>query len=156
MIVLQRPILQTHRAAASADRLLGFALVLTGLVTLAYWVNYFTGGDVAVVRARWYLAYESSFPAADCWLAACSLLAGAALLRGWACAGAAMLLAGSALIYLAALDITFDIENDLYPLAARANAMRFEIVINAWSLTFGVLAIVAGWRRTQVSAGRDR
>ena len=129
-----------------ADHLLGLALILTAFVTAAYWANYFTGGDVAVVRERWYLAYESSFPVADSWLAACSLLAGVALLRGWRCAGPAALLAGSALIYLAALDITFAIENNLYQLAARGNAMQFEIVINLWSLTFGVLAILAGWR----------
>lgn len=133
-------------AAMAGGRMLGGALIVTAVVTAAYWLNYFSGADVAVLRDRWYLAYESSFPVADFWLAGCSLLAGVGLLRGLPWAGRAALLAGSALIYLAALDVTFDIENGLYGLAVGVSAMRFEIVINLWSLIFGVWAIVAGWR----------
>jgi hypothetical protein len=130
-----------------ADRALGAILILTALTTLAYWINYFTSGDVAVIPARWYTAYESSFPVADAWLAVCAFFAGLGYLFGWPSTGRLGLLAGSALLYLAAMDVTFDIENHLYPLAAHSAAMQFEIVINVWSLVLGLVTVVASWRR---------
>ena len=48
------------------------------------------------------------------------------------------LLAGSALLYLAAMDITFDIENGLYGLVPHSPPMQFELLINAWSLALGI------------------
>ena len=131
----------------SARRGLGVGLILTAVVTVAYWADYFTSAEVAVVPARWYTAFESSFPVADAWMALTSLLAGIAFWRGSANAGRFGLLAGSALIYLAAMDITFNLENGLYPLARASNAMRFEMLINAWSLVFGAVVITASWRR---------
>lgn len=129
------------------DRTLGVIFVVTAIVTAAYWINYFTSADVAVISARWYTAFESSFPVADGWLAACSLLAGLAYLSGWSGAGRLALLAGSALLYLAAMDITFDVENNMYAAAAHSAAMQFEILINAWSLVLGIVAVASGWRR---------
>jgi hypothetical protein len=129
------------------NRALGAILILTAIVTVAYWINYFSSGDVAVISARWYTAYESSFPVADGWLALCSLLAGIGFLTNSNSAGRFGLLAGSALLYLAAMDITFDVENHLYPLAAQSDAMKFEIVINAWSLVLGIVTVATSWRR---------
>jgi hypothetical protein len=133
----------------SARRVLGVCLILTAMVTVAYWVDYFTSAEVAVVPARWYTAFESSFPVADAWMALVSLAAGIAFWRGSARAGAFGLLAGSALLYLAAMDITFNLENGLYPLARVSNAMRFEMLINAWSLVLGVITIAASWQRAR-------
>jgi hypothetical protein len=134
---------------STTNRTLGVLLILTAITTVLYWINYFTSGDVAVVSARWYTAYESSFPAADGWLALCSLLAGLGYLLGWPSAGRFGLLAGSALLYLAAMDITFDVENHLYPLATHSDAMKFEIVINAWSLLLGLWTVAASWTRAR-------
>ncbi len=130
----------------SARRVLGICLILTAAVTVAYWVDYFTSAEVAVVPARWYTAFESSFPVADGWMALTSLAAGIGFWRGSTWAGRLGLLAGSALIYLAAMDITFNLENGLYPLALASNAMRFEMLINGWSLGMGVWVVIAGWR----------
>ncbi len=126
---------------------LSVCLILTAIVTVAYWIDYFTSAEVAVVPARWYTAFESAFPAADAWMALTSLLAGIAYWRGSPRAGALALLAGSALLYLAAMDITFNVENGLYPLARASNAMRFEMLINGWSLVLGVATVAVGWRR---------
>lgn len=131
-------------------RILPGFLVVTALVTLAYWVNYFTGGDVKTVDARWYTAFEEAFPVADGWLAVTALLAGIGLWRGarW---GALMgLLAGSALLYLAAMDITFDAENDLYALVPSSPQMQFELLINVWSLTLGIWTTAACWVRAAI------
>jgi len=130
---------------SAANRVLGVCLILTAVVTVAYWVDYFTSAEVAVVPARWYTAYESSFPLADGWLALTSLLAGIAFWRGGPFAGRLGLLAGSALLYLAAMDVTFNLENGLYPLARASAAMRFEVLINVWSLVLGVVTVIAGW-----------
>ena len=130
----------------SARRVLGICLILTAAVTVAYWADYFTSADVATVPARWYTAFESSFPVADGWMALTSLAAGIGFWRGSTWAGRLGLLAGSALIYLAAMDITFNLENGLYPLALASNAMRFEMLINGWSLGMGVWVVIAGWR----------
>jgi hypothetical protein len=129
------------------NRVLGVLLLITSVVTVLYWIDYFHGGDVAVVNARWYTAYESSFPVADFWLAICALFAGLGYAFGWQTAPRFGLLAGSALLYLAAMDITFDIENHLYPLAAISAPMKFEAVINAWSLLLGIATVFVSWRR---------
>jgi len=47
------------------------------------------------------------------------------------------------------MDITFDVENRLYPLASKSDAMKFEIVINAWSLLLGLWTIAVSWRRAR-------
>lgn len=133
-------------------RTLGVILILTALTTVAYWANYFTSAEVVVVPARWYTAYESSFPVADGWLALTAFFAGLGYLRTWPSAPGWGLLAGSALLYLAAMDITFDVENNLYPLAATSNAMIFEIVINVWSLGLGIMTTAVSWRRFAAQA----
>ena len=130
-----------------ADRVLSGLLILGAIVTALYWRSYFTGGDVMVVHDRWYTAFESSFPVADGWLAACMLAAGAGLWSDRRWGARAGLLAGSALIYLAAMDITFNFENSLYAMAAANDAMKFEIFINAASALLGVWTILACWKR---------
>jgi hypothetical protein len=132
-------------------RLLPALLILTALVTVAYWVSYFTGGDVRVVDARWYTAFESSFPVADAWLAATAFIAGIGLWRGRAWGARYGLLAGSALLYLAAMDITFDIENGLYGRVAHSPPMQFELLINVWSLVLGIVTIVVSWKRADLT-----
>ncbi len=130
-----------------ANRALGAVLIVTAIFTVAYWIDYFTTGSVQVVSARWYTAYESSFPVADGWLAFTSFFAGLAFLFDRPAAGRLGLLAASALLYLAAMDITFDLENHLYLLADRSDAMKFEIFINVWSLLLGAITAALSWRR---------
>ncbi len=141
--------------SSARARPLGALLVVTAIVTVAYWLNYFTGGDVKTIEARWYTAFEDAFPVADGWLAATSLLAGIGLWRGMRWAGAMTLLAGSALLYLAAMDITFNVENGLYGLLSNSAQMQFELLINLWSLALGIWAVASGWRLTQAQSSRN-
>ena len=90
---------------------------------------------------------SSSFPVADAWLAATAFIAGIGLWRGRIWGARFGLLAGSALLYLACMDITFDIENGLYGLVPHSPPMQFELLINAWSLALGIATILASWRR---------
>jgi hypothetical protein len=130
-----------------ADRALAVLLIVGALVTALYWWSYFTGGDVMVLHDRWYTAFESSFPVADGWMALCMLAAGIGLWSGRPWGARAGLLAGSALLYLAAMDIAFDVENGMYALAAANDAMKFEAFINVTTLALGVWTVVASWRR---------
>lgn len=131
-------------------RLLGALLIVTAVVTVAYWISYFTGGEVKTIDARWYTAFEDAFPVADAWLAATAFAAGIGLWRGARWGALTGLLAGSALLYLAAMDITFDFENGLYALVPRSQPMQFELVINAWSLALGLWTIGASWVRARL------
>src|ERR1700743_3105093 len=129
------------------DKVLAALLIIGAAVTAFYWWSYFTGGDVMVLHERWYTAFESSFPIADGWMALCMFAAGIGLWsnRPWgACAG---LLAGSALLYLAAMDITFDVENGMYAMAVTNDAMKFEVFINVTTLILGTWTILDSWRR---------
>jgi hypothetical protein len=130
-----------------ATRALSALLILGAIVTAFYWWSYFTGGDVMVSHARWYTAFESSFPVADGWMALCMSAAGIGLWSGKSWGAQMGLLAGSALIYLAAMDITFDVENGMYALAATNDAMKFEIFINVTTLILGAWTVLASWRR---------
>jgi hypothetical protein len=132
-------------AMRTAERILGAVLIVAAAVTAYYWWSYFHGGDVRVIDARWYTAFESSFPVADGWMALCSALAGIGFLTGNRYAAAFGLLAGSAIIYLACMDITFDVENGMYALAS--DAMKFEIFINVTCVILGVATLLVSWRR---------
>jgi hypothetical protein len=130
-----------------SERILGALLVLAALVTAYYWWDYFTGGDVMVITDRWYTAFESSFPVADGWLSLCALLAGAGFFLGSRTAPLFGLMAASAFFYLAAMDITFDVENGMYAMAATNDAMKFEIFINVSCLILGIWTLIVSWRK---------
>jgi hypothetical protein len=138
-------------------RVLGALLIAGAIVTALYWWSYFSGGDVMASHERWYTAFESSFPAADGWMALCMAAAGFGFLTNPDRAQPLGLMAGSALIYLAAMDITFNVENGMYALAASNSAMQFEVFINATSALLGVWTVVASWPATTgAMSGRPR
>ena len=129
-----------------ANRVLGVLLIVGAIVTALYWWSYFTSGDVMASHERWYTAFESSFPVADGWMALCMVAAGAGFVmqRGWA--APLGLMAGSAMVYLAAMDITFNVQNGIYAVAAN-DAMKFEVFINVTTLILGVWTLAASWPR---------
>jgi len=128
-------------------KILAALLILGAIVTVAYWANYFVAGDVRVLPDYWYGAFEDAFPVADLWMALCMAVA------AWGCGGARVtarcsgLLAASALIYLAAMDITFNVEHGLYALLPISGAMIAETWINASSLGLGIATLLMCWRR---------
>ena len=129
-------------------RILSSLLILGAVITFAYWANYFVAGDVRVLPDYWYSAFEDSFLVADGWMALCMLLAGIGLWRGTKSGALFGLMAGSALIYLAAMDITFNVEHGLYALLPHSGAMITEAWINASSLGLGVATLLMSWRAT--------
>jgi hypothetical protein len=133
----------------SVDRVPGVLLILGAAVTAFYWWSFYSGGDVMVLRARWYTAFESSFPVADGWMALCMMASGIGFLLGRSFAAPFGLMAGATLLYLAAMDITFDVENGMYALARTNDAMKFEAFINAATVALGLAALIVSWRRIE-------
>ncbi|HEX8972850.1 hypothetical protein [Oryzihumus sp.] len=129
------------------DTVLGVLLVLTAVVTVAYWVDFFLRGTVQVVEEEWYLRFERAFPAADGWMAACALAAAVGLFQGAGYGVVFGLLAGGALVFLGLMDLTFNLQNHLFRLLPRSGQMWVELVIIVWCLTLGaVLALYLAGR----------
>lgn len=127
-------------------KVLGWLSVITAIGTILYWLNFFLLGSVHVVNEDWYLKFERAFPVADGWMALWTLLAGVAFLRGSLAANRCSLLAGSSMVFLALLDISFNVDNRLYAHTLTSSAMATETLINVWTLGFGGALIFVGWR----------
>jgi hypothetical protein len=119
-------------------------LWLSALVTLLYWVTFFTSGDVQSSEAECYLVFERAFPAADLWLAAACLAAAEGLRRRREWAVLFGIAAGSAAVYLGCMDVLYNLENGMY--AVWSAPMVGEIVINLFCLTFGPFLLAWFWK----------
>jgi hypothetical protein len=121
------------------------------LATLAYWVIWF-GVDrswLANGDTPEYYAFENSFPLADGWMAVTGALGAVALQRRQASALLWMLLAGSAALFLAGMDVLFDLENGIYRASASAGGaanVAVELFINVGCLVGGTAIIAFAWR----------
>ena len=123
------------------------ALFTTSVATLAYWVLYFTSGEVRVRQDEVYLAFENAFPAADSWMTICTLLGAIGLLRKQAWGFLFGLLAGSSMIFLGLMDVAFNLNQGIYALGGVETAI--EVVINLFCLVVGPLIIIYLWRNRQ-------
>ncbi len=129
------------------DTFVGVLLVGTAVVTVAYWLDFFLRGTVQAVEEEWYLRFERAFPAADGWMAACSLVAAVGLFTGAGYATVFGLLAAGALVFLGLMDLTFNLQNGLFRLLPQSGAMWVEAVIVGFSLVLGgFLAVYFGAR----------
>lgn len=120
-------------------------LAIVAVLTTLYWIDFFTSGGVHVRDDAVYLAFEKAFPLADAWMAACSLLGALGLWRRRSWGLLFGLLAGSAQIFLACMDVMFNVNEGNYAIASRA--MAIEILINIGLLMGAPLLIAFLWRR---------
>jgi hypothetical protein len=131
-------------SATRGDRWQAMAMEATAAVIAAYWVDFFTRGTVRSSDDPAYLAFERSFPLADGYAGLCLLLAGRRLRRQeesavlWGVAG------GSALVFLAAMDTLYNVEQGTY--ADRTPAVALEAGINAATWVLGPLYMARSWR----------
>ena len=121
---------------------LSVLLIMTAFGVIYYWADFYIRGGVHVVKEDWYIKFEKAFTTADLWMSACALLGAAGLLTGQTYGLLFTLLAAGSLLFLALMDITFNIQNNLYPLVATSSQMKFELLINVWTLALGVALIV--------------
>jgi hypothetical protein len=118
------------------------------LATLAYWVIWFfvDRSWLATVDFPAYYTFENAFPAADAWMAVTGALGAVALAKRRPTSLLWMLLAGSASVYLAGMDVLFDLENGIYRASTGIANLSVELFINVGCLTGGVAIIAFAWR----------
>lgn len=117
-------------------------LIVTALGTICYWADFYIRGGVHVIKEDWYLRFERAFTPADLWMSACALIGAVGLLTEQPYGLVFALLAAGSLLFLALMDITFNIQNNLYPLITTSREMKFELLINLWTLGLGAAVIV--------------
>ena len=117
-------------------------LIVTAIATVYYWVDFYLKGSVQVTQEDWYLKFEKAFPPADLWMSACALIGAIGLLMEQDFGLVFALVAAGCLIFLALMDITFALQNKLYRLTATSNQMKFELLINLWTLGLGAACII--------------
>ena len=127
-----------------SDRIHAAAMVIVALGTIAYWAAYFGADAVQTASDPVYVGFENAFPAADGYMAACWLAAALLLRRGRAAAVPVGIAAGSAMVFLGAMDTLFNLEHGKY--ADMTPEMAVETVINVVCLTFGPYTMVRLWR----------
>ena len=128
-------------------------LAVTAVLTTLYWIDFFTSGGVHVRDDAVYLAFEKAFPLADAWMAACSLLGAIGLWRRRSWGLLFGLLAGSAQVFLACMDVLFNFNEGNYAIASAA--MAAEILINLGLLIGAPLLIVFLWRQRHALLAHD-
>ncbi len=115
-------------------------LRMVAIVTPLYWMVFFATGSLTPSPSDCRYRFEPAFPGADLWMAATAAVAAAGLARGRRWGRAAALLTAGSLIYLAAMDILFDLENGVY-IALRPRTLA-EVIVNLSCLGFGIYLTV--------------
>lgn len=128
-------------------RLIGSLLGFTGLATTIFWILFFSG-KIQATETEQDEAFERAFPLADSWMSASCMLAAWHMWRGEEEGEFFGVAAGSALVFLAFMDILYSLENRKYwPLDKDRSTM---LVIHLWTLGLGSVTLLHlwnGWRR---------
>ena len=122
-------------------------LIVTAILLIYYWIDFFLKKGVQVTQEEWYIKFQKAFPLADMWAAACALLGAVGLLTEQNYGLLFSLLAAGSLMFLALMDITFNVENKLYHLVGTSNEMKLELAGNIWFLSVSIALIIYLWTR---------
>lgn len=121
------------------------------LVTAAgitfFWMAFFLFdlGNLPDPRLREiYRAFEHAFPVADSWIVACLIIGGTGILKNKSYGVLFSLLAGSSLIFLGLLDISFNIQQGMYCIGIGEAVMN--VSINLICVISGILFIAITWK----------
>jgi len=126
------------------QRWLAIALLLLGaLGIVAYWISYFTGGEVHASGALCYHVFERNFPLPDGFVALLSVLCAVALYQRRASAVLFGLLSAGGYYFLGLIDIAYNLWNDMY--AQVSAPMMAEFAINVFCLGFATWLSVFLW-----------
>jgi len=116
--------------------------ILTAICCIYYWIDFYVRGEVQVVNEDWYVKFQKAFTIADSWMAVSALVGAIGLLSGQLYGLLFALIAAASLIFLGLMDVTFNIQNNLYRLVGTSSQMKFEVFLNLWALGFGIATIV--------------
>jgi hypothetical protein len=119
-------------------------LIVTSGLLVSYWALWFADrGIVASDHTAEYIGFEQSFPLADAWLLAALL---AAVIQLWRRRPSALMwvfAVGGAGVYLAALDVLYDLQHSIY---TRPQGGWIELAINVVTALSSVGIMTFGWR----------
>ena len=99
---------------ALIDLILSVLLIISAIGLVYYWVDFYTRKGVQAIQEDWYLKFQKACSVADMWIVACALIGAVGLLTEQNYGLLFSILAASSGIFLALIDITFNIENKLY------------------------------------------
>ena len=122
-------------------------LIGTAIGLIYYWIDFYIKGGVQAVNEDWYIRFQKAFPAADLWTAVCAVVGAIGLLAGQTYGVLFTFITASSLIFLGLMDVTLNIQNNLYRLIGESGQMKFELFINLWTLGLGITLIVVFWPR---------
>lgn len=132
-------VIEENLDVRKGGRVLGGLLGFTGFATTLFWVLFFSG-KIQATETEQDEAFERAFPVADSWMSACCMLAAWHLWRGEPEGRFFGVAAGSALVFLACMDILYSLENSKYwPLDSDRATM---LVIHLWALGLGASALI--------------
>jgi hypothetical protein len=117
-------------------------LIVVVVGVIYFWTDFYVTGGVQIVKEDWYLKFEKAFLPADIWMSACALAGAIGLLTGQTYGLLFSLLAGSSMIFLALIDITFNIQNGFYRLVTTSSQMKLALFSNIAFLGLGIAVIV--------------
>jgi hypothetical protein len=130
--------------APMGDRIHAGLMDVAALATVGYWVDYFSSGHVKSGDDPAYSAFQSAFPLADGYMAACFFVAARQLRRQKPGAVAWGIAAGSAMVFLGAMDTLYNLQHGKY--RDRSPQMALETIVNVWSWVFGAFTMRRLWR----------
>ena len=118
-------------------------LAFTALATALFWVLFFSG-KIDATETEQDEAFERAFPLADSWMIATALVAAPNLLKMNQRGFFSGVAAGSAMMFLALMDILYSLENNKYwPLDGDRAQM---LVIHLWTAVLGSSTLALLWR----------
>ena len=126
---------------------LSILLIMSVILMIYYWIDFFLRKGVQVTQEEWYIKFQKAFPVADMWMVMCALFGAIGLLTEQDFGLFFSILAASSMIFLALMDITFNVENKLYHLIGTSNEMKLELAGNLWFLSVGIILIIYLWTR---------
>ncbi|MDJ0962191.1 MAG: hypothetical protein QNJ88_16175 [Acidimicrobiia bacterium] len=130
--------------AGLGDRIHAGAMAIAAALTAAYWIDWFTKGRVQSADDPEYVAFEESFPLADGYMAVLYVAAARELWKQRPAAVPLGIAAGSANVFLALMDLLFDLRRG--NLRESTPEMQIEKAIIGASLVFGPLTAIRLWR----------
>lgn len=130
---------------------MAWSLVGAAALLLAYWLTWYLGDRSLLASSDRpaYVEFENAFPLADAWLGACCLLAAEALWRSRPTALLWMLSGGGAGLYLAGMDVLYDLQHDIW---TSGGGGLVELGINLITIAASVATLRWAWRRRTLLA----
>jgi hypothetical protein len=121
-------------------RLVSILQIATALGIAVFWSAFFLWDLAPENSPECYLPFERAFPLADILLAAALLAAGVAGWKGMSVSRVLSLICAGALIFLALVDFSFNVQNGIY--VSSMQDLILNGFINLWIFGFGISLIL--------------